>query len=216
MVSYTALVNLGYVLNLLSLTIRDVLWLRAVMLCAQCALGGGALVVANYNVLAWNSVFALVNGYHVVRILRERRPIPIPDELRDIYRSVFANLTPRNFLYFWQTGQVREAADELLVREGTAPQSLLLVLSGHAVVERAGREIGRLGRGCFIAEISFLTREPASADVWAREPLRFIAWEQDKLRQLSRLDPELYQHLQQILSRDLARKVRSTPPAQAA
>ena len=46
-------------------------------------------------------------------------------------------------------------------------ENLLLVLDGISCVEFDGKKIAFLDRGSFIAEISFLTGEPASAYVRA-------------------------------------------------
>lgn len=210
---YTILVNSGYAINLCSLAIRDVLWLRGVMMVAQCILGYAALYIGNFNVFLWNGVFAGVNAYHVVRLLRERKPIAVPEELADIYEEVFPSLSRREFLYFWQMGSEKDVDDQVLVREGTAPETLMLMLSGSAVVSRGERRVGLLRRKSFIAEMSFLTREPASADVATTGPARVIAWEQSKLRALEKLNPSLHSRLQHILGRDLARKVRLLPQA---
>lgn len=204
--------HLGYALNLASLAVRDVLWLRSIMLVSQGLLGFASFWIANYNVFFWNSVFIMVNAYHVVRIARERQPIPLPADIQDIYEEVFAAMTRREFLNFWLTGHVEEVRGPL-VEQGSRPERIMMVLEGSASVRKGGRELGRLGRKRFIAEMSFLTGDPASADVVAEQPVMIIGWEQSKLRSLSRLNPSLLNRLNQILGRDVVRKVKDLPAA---
>ena len=64
------------------------------------------------------------------------------------------------------------------------PKRLLLVLSGNAEVEVNSKPIASLERGSFIAEISFLTGEPASADVHAKGEVIFISWKSERLKNL--------------------------------
>jgi CRP-like cAMP-binding protein len=77
-------------------------------------------------------------------------------------------------------------------------------------VSKQGRPIANLSRGQFVAELSFLSHERASADVVAVGELRYNSWNQDKLRSLEKINPELYQKLQHILSRDVTDKIKTT------
>ncbi len=60
------LLNMGFVAMLLSLTMRDVLWLRAIMMSAQAMIFTGDLFEARFNVAVWNVVFISVNAYRVL------------------------------------------------------------------------------------------------------------------------------------------------------
>ena len=202
------LLNMGFVAMLLSLTMRDVLWLRAIMMSAQAMIFTGDLFEARFNVAVWNVVFISVNAYRVYRILRERQPLEIPAEIEDIYHDLFSNMSRREFLHFWGSGIEREAENTTLIGAGTVPEHLYLVLDGSLSVRRGGGELVRLYRKSFAGEMSFLTGDPASADVVADSPVRYIAWEQEQLRNLVRLDPGFMDRMHQILNRDLVSKVR--------
>ena len=86
---------------------------------------------------------------------------------------------------------------------GGTPNNLLLVLSGNANVEVNGDAIANLNRGAFIAEISFLSGEPASADVRATDELIFISWRSERLKNMQHENPAFWMKLQQALSEDL-------------
>ena len=83
-----------------------------------------------------------------------------------------------------------------------------MVLSGNANVEVNKNPIASLGRGAFIAEISFLSGEPASADVHANGELIFISWKSERLKNLQADNPNFWMKLQHALSEDLIKKVK--------
>ena len=100
--------------------------------------------------------------------------------------------------------QRRKSADLL----GVAG-ALFFLISGRARVEKGGQTIATLSRGSFAAGLSFLSREPASADVLAEGAVEFNSWNQKKLRRLNKIDPELYVKIQGILGRDISNKMRA-------
>ena len=142
------------------------MWLRSTLTGAQVTLFTYHFFYANNNYAAfWTAIFVLVNSYNIIKILLERRPKLIPDEIRDLYEDIFKSLTTSEFLYFWNMGNIKSVKDDYFIHSGEKQDNLLLVLSGSSNVEVNGKAIATLERGSFIAEISFLTGEPASADV---------------------------------------------------
>ena len=81
-------------------------------------------------------------------------------------------------------------------------------MSGDAEVSREGRIIATLHRGEFVGEISFITKEPASADVNVKSKLYYIEWDQNELRKLKVSNSSFSTKLNQILGEDLARKIK--------
>ncbi len=65
-------------------------------------------------------------------------------------------------------------------------------------------------RSILIAEMSFLTGKTASADVYANGTVRYIAWNQKKLKDCERLNPQLPIKIQNVLGKDLADKIHTT------
>ena len=57
-------------------------------------------------------------------------------------------------------------------------------------------------------EISFLTGEPASADVLADGEVIFISWRSERLKNLQKDNPGFWMKLQHALSEDLIKKVK--------
>ena len=58
------------------------------------------------------------------------------------------------------------------------------------------------------AEISFLSGEPASADVHANDELFFVSWNSDRLKNLKDENPSFWMKLQHALTEDLIKKVK--------
>jgi len=203
------LVNLGYLLMLVGLLMRDILWLRLILMMAQLALGAYGLVRGDHYMAAWNFVFVGINLARTIRLLHERRPIHLSRDQEQIYKHLFLSMSRREFLYLWEMGNPGMSDGTQLVREGEPQRDLVLLLNGEVVVRKDGQELARLSRGQFVAEMSFVSGEPASADVIANGRVDFIAWPQDKLRTLQQLNPGLLVKLQHILGRDLTSKVKA-------
>ncbi|MBI89927.1 MAG: hypothetical protein CMG60_07565 [Candidatus Marinimicrobia bacterium] len=203
------ILNIGYALTFIALAIREVLWLRSTLTAAQISLFYYHFFFANNNSAAfWTAIFIIVNGYNIIKIILERRPKIIPHEIRDLYDYIFHNLTTREFLYFWNMGNIKSVTNDYLIRSGENQNNLLLVLSGKVFVEVNQTPIAALERGAFIAEISFLTGEPASADVKAVDELIFISWKSERLKNLEHDNPAFWMKLQHALSEDLIKKVK--------
>ena len=203
------ILNLGYALTFIALAIREVLWLRSTLTGAQVTLFTYHFFYANNNYAAfWTAIFVLVNSYNIIKILLERRPKLIPDEIRDLYEDIFKSLTTSEFLYFWNMGNIKSVKDDYFIHSGEKQDNLLLVLSGNSNVEVNGKAIATLKRGSFIAEISFLTGEPASADVHACGEVIFISWRSERLKNLQNDNPGFWMKLQHALSEDLIKKVK--------
>ncbi len=210
---FVIFVNVGYGIMLLGFVLRDVLKLRTAMIIGQ-------IFVIIYNChrgvlpsAVWNSLYLGINIVWVSRIIQERRPAKIPGEISDLYDSIFAALTPKEFLAFWKAGSVKPWGGAVVINQNEAPQDIFLVLEGAAHVESEGRTLAFLRRGRFFAEMSFLTGRPASATIRGDGQLNAIAWPQQFLRDLKTAKPALFLKIQGILGSELALKLRAANEA---
>ena len=210
------LVHFGYLLQLFALLARDVLWLRGILVAAQSVLAVYAYL-RGPEFLAyvfWNALFVAINLHWVVRLLRERAAVKLPEDLRPTYERYFAALAPPEFLRLWREGERRSATDAQLVREGTRPEALYFLLAGEVAVRSKGRELARLGSGSFVAEMSLLTGERTTADVWALGTVEYLAWPAATLARLRTRNPMLWSKIQSVLGHDLVEKIRRAAAAQ--
>jgi CRP-like cAMP-binding protein len=206
-----ALVNMGYFFMFLALAAKDILFLRSILILGQLSLVSFGYFSGNLYVSFWNVLFFGINSFQIARLLRERRKIELPAELADLYELVFTSMSTREFLMFWNMGRTERREGDQMIREGEHQRELVLVLSGVFNVVKRSDVIAKLTRGSFIAEMSFLTGDPASADVYANGPVEYIVWNQEKLRNLNQINPQLFIKIQNVLAKDLADKIKSTP-----
>lgn len=200
-------VHLGHILMLVALSVHEIFWLRSILLGGQASLATFAILTGNRAAAFWHLLFFTINGIQVCRILRARRAVMIPADLQDLYAQVEALMSPKDFLDFWRMGSIHDIADNTIVRKGERQTNLLLILSGQVNVIRDGHLVARMERGSFVAEMSFLTGEPATADVNAQESVTYIAWGQESLRQLQQTNPQLLLKIQGVLGKDLITKI---------
>lgn len=202
------LINSGYLLTLIALSIKEVLWLRVVLTCSHCMIFvNNFFISGNYTTAKWNMVFIAINIIQIIKIYNDRKPRLIPDQFKDLYNEIFGDFTSKEFLYFIQMGDVHKVSDKKIIDFGSKQEDLLLILNGSASVKREEQMLATLNRGQFIAEISFLTSQPASADVYAEETLEYISWNQNKIKAIKESNNPFWVKLNSVLTNDLTTKI---------
>ena len=200
--------HLGYIFTFLALSVKDVLWLRIILATAQITLGIYSSLEQRFDVLFWNGVFTSVNLYHINRIINERKPVVIPNSIKDIYENIFYNLTTKEFMKYWELGKISKGTDENIINEGEKQSNLFMILDGEGLVTIKSKQIASLKRGDFIAEISFLTEQPATADVFLSKDVKYIKWNQDLIRDFQSSNLGFWSKIHHVLSRDLIKKIK--------
>jgi len=200
--------NISYLIILFALLLKDILWLRLVYIVAEILMILYGIYAIAYYISIWNTLFLLINIIQVIRLIIERKPITLPHELEDIYKKVFSKMTTKEFLFFWNIGKLHTESHTLLCEDGKVQETLSLILTGKVIVKKRHVKITELHRGSFISEMSFLTGEPASADVIAEEEIEYISWSQEKLRHLSLVNSDVLLKVQVILGKDLTNKLK--------
>ena len=152
-------------------------------------------------------MFVLVNIIQIIIIYRDRQQLEIPEEVQDIYESIFHTNTNRQFLYFWDQGKIGFVENKTIIKTGDIQKDLMLVLNGTAKVMRDKDVIAKLNRGQFIAEISYITGKPASADVEVGERLTYMTWDSEALDNLRKTKPAIMEKLDRILTLAMAEKL---------
>ena len=168
------IVNLAYFLTLIALTVREIFWLRIILTLAQFGHLTHAYINIDYSKGIWTLIFVIINIIQIILIYLDRRKLAIPDEIQDLYNNIFHTKSNREFLHFWDQGNVCQLEKETLVKAGDTQADLMLILNGKADVIRDGKNIATLKRGLFMAEISYITGKPASADVFLKKDSHFM------------------------------------------
>lgn len=203
-------VNFGYAFMLVGITIKDILWLRIVLIFGHGFIWLYAFTTGNNPVVFWNTLFIIINGFRIINLWRERRPYQIPEHLADLYDTIFHAMSRKEFLDFWSLSRPAEYSGETIIKDGEPIGSLSLVFAGKVLVKKGNRILAQLERGKFLGEMGYLTGDAASADVVADGIVVLHSWSFHTLTKLKRDKPELLIKLQNIIGMDLSRKIRKS------
>ena len=199
--------HLAYGLMLCAFVTRDLLHLRTVLIVAQSL----AILYAWLNgvpiIAAWNVVFVAVNAWMAFQLLRDRRAVRVPDDVRATYERHFAPLTPQEFLRFWNAGERDTGEHGWLTKAGERPAWLYFLTDGRVRVSRDADTIAELGAGYFVGEMSLLTGRPANADVAPIGRVEARRWSTAALGDTRLRDPRLWTKIQSVIGLDLVEKI---------
>jgi CRP-like cAMP-binding protein len=204
------LVHFSNILLVVSYSVRNVLWLRWFAVAA--ALTNMPYFLMQPHILwppvLWAGVFTTINLYQIWRIYMERRPVTLSPDERILYDMGFHSLTPRDFVALVMVGAWRDAAaGDKMMSEGEVLSSVALAIRGTVRIHGQGRELGLLEPGHLVGVAAALVGKPSPFNATFTEPGRYIAWPIAKVQRFTEGRPELRSTLQQLVNRDLARKV---------
>jgi len=207
------IINIGYGCAFIALAIKEVLWLRIILTVSFILRFFSSYTFSeNFNVASWNFLFIAVNIFMIIRILDERRSRFIPHEIKDIKNTIFKNLTSKEFLYLWSLGKINSSEKGIILDEGIKQNKLMFILSGKALVKSNGKLLALLERGQFVAEMSLLTNEPTSAQVYVDdendEKVMYIEWSNSTLKRIENTNNPFWKKLHYILSSDITKKLQ--------
>ena len=204
------LLNIGFLLNLIALGFREILWIRILL-----TLGyflrfiTQSIVEQNMNSSFWMIVFVIINLYQIIRIFNERRKRYIEPKIFDIYETVFNSLSTFEFLTFWKSGIIKNVeGGNTIIQKDEKLKSILLLINGKVNVKSNGHTIAYLPRGSFIGEISYITKESATADVIADGDATYIEWTNKELKLIQLNNKIFWTKIQNILLKDLIIKLK--------
>ena len=200
---YTA----GAFTGLVSFLIRDILWLRCVYTLASFTFIISGFLFGSMTIVVWNSAIACLNIVQVVLLIIERRPILLPEKLKDIYLSMFRVMTTREFLKVYKRATQLTSHKKLLIKQGELLNNLLFVMDGTVAIIKGGHEIAQLSRGAFLGEMNFLTEKPATASVKPINEVSYLVWSKKDLHRLRIERPNLFIKFQNVIGMDLVNKL---------
>jgi len=203
------LLNMYYIGTAIGYIIKEILWLRVVIIFAGLCMITRGIIIDNYIIVFWISLFVVINIIQVIRILLEKRPVPISEDIRDLYENLFDKMSTREFILFWKMGDKRTLGpNKYLCHDNVPIDEIVLVIDGYVEVVKNDKHIATLGRGYFIAEMQYLLGVNPSADVMTRSEVKLVAWNHKKLQRLKETYPIIYNKFQLILSKDLTNKLQ--------
>lgn len=204
------LIHSANVIYIFSYIVRDILWLRLLIVAAIC------FVIPFYYFqpvplmapVYWNLVFVGINLVQIAILLVERRPVKLSDIEQRLYDQVFRRLTRREMFKLFKLAQWNNAsAGETLVEQDVHLDSLMVINKGVAAVHVQGDEVAKLDEGHFVGEMSYITGSKTSATVIASSDLEYVIWPTSTLEPFLRKHPDLRIALNAIIGVDLAGKL---------
>ena len=199
--------HLAFGLIAFSFIVKDILYLRFVSILAS-------LFSVFYNwvipvepmwiPIGWNFVFVALNLYHIAVIVYEKRPVQMSPKHRELYETMFKDLTPVEFLKITKLADWEHyKSGEVIIQERHAVETLNLIYNGTVNVKVGGKKVAELKDGQFVGEMSFLTEKPATATCIVKHDAELLVWRQREFKELLKRNPSLYYSIQSLLSTQL-------------
>ena len=138
------------------------------------------------------------------------RPVKMTSDERALYKLAFGDLSPRSFVEFAALGEWRDApSGERLFSTGDEVTEIPIILSGSIAASVEGERAGTIGPGQLVGAAVMLTRDRAWLDAVVEEPCRYLAIPIATATLALEKKPETRAAINNIVSRDLAEKVRT-------
>ena len=203
-------IHAANILLLVAYSVRDILWLRLFAV-------GASVVSIPYFLLqpatlwapfGWTVVFAGINRLQSWRLFMERRPVKLTAEEEEVRRLLFKDLPPRKVLQVLSIGSwVTAERGERLIRNGTVPDAVTLIVRGKVRVAKDEQVIGVLESGQLVGSALILSGVQADVEAVVESPVRGMRWQVGTLQRYLDANPDTRAAMQRHLARDLAKKV---------
>ena len=203
-------IHAANILLLVAYSVRDILWLRLFAV-------GASVVSIPYFLLqpatlwapfGWTVVFAGINLLQSWRLFMERRPVKLTAEEEEVRRLLFKDLPPRKVLQVLSIGSwVTAERGERLIRNGTVPDAVTLIVRGKVRVAKDEQVIGVLESGQLVGSALILSGVQADVEAVVESPVRGMRWQVGTLERYLDANPDTRAAMQRHLARDLAKKV---------
>jgi hypothetical protein len=205
--------NFCYLILAISYLVVNIFWLRLLAIVAL-GLEGVYFYFASEPPLwvgiGWAFVFVAINVVQLLRLTHERYRIRHSEQERMLRKGLFRDLNTVGFNRLLGIGRWRDVDDgTVLTRENQPVEEIVLIAEGGAEVEVGGRLVATLQSGSFCGEMSFLTKENASATVVTTGSCRVFAVNKEKLTTLLEKDNDIKTAIHGVIGRDLAYKLKA-------
>lgn len=203
--------NLVYILDCLSFSMRNILYLRLLAILSA-AVGVSYYyfqIIPLWINISWNSMYICINSVQVFLLYREKRPIFFHSEWDNwLYRDIFKILSPGEYRKLRNlVTKIHLKPDEIFIHEGEQVDSLSIVYSGILEVLVNNVSLALCKQGDFLGEMSFLSGKPASATIRAVSDSICIIVKKTELQKLLNRYPHINDKLNIIFGTNLASKL---------
>ncbi len=174
--------HIAYVFLIVSMMMRSMHWLRVFAVAAGSISAIYYFTLADYVSMFWESLFSFVNIIQLALLAIENRRGKFTEDEKLFFESVLRNVERAHARKLIHAGKWSDVeTGSILITEDTWPKRLKFLVSGHAKITLAGKQIAFVGPGDFLGEMSYLTGKAASATATALTPVRFLSFERNQL-----------------------------------
>ncbi|PCI04065.1 MAG: hypothetical protein COB78_06920 [Hyphomicrobiales bacterium] len=203
--------HVAYVLLIASMLMRSMRWLRIFAISAGTVSAIYYWTQADYVSVFWETIFTLVNIFQLFYIAIENSRGRFSKDEKYFIETCLPGVERAQARRFVKLGAWTQVSDgAILITEDTCPQRLKFVVDGTAIVMRKSKHLGKVGRGDFLGEMSYLTGKNASASVTAESTMRYLAFDRDVLKLHLDRNPEVRFALESSFNRNLVGKLAKT------
>lgn len=213
------LTHLPYALLVLSMLMNSMGWLRAI------AIAAGLIRIVNRAffevdpiIVFWEVIFVAVNVGQLLIMWYYARRHRFAEHEQPFAASMPRGVERRTIRRLLRLARLRNAEPgDRLTTEGALVSELIFIADGIVQIERGGAIVAVCGKGDFLGEMSFVTGAPATATAVVVKPLRYLAFDQTRLRAALEADSELKQAMDASFNRNLIGKLtKANTPATSA
>jgi CRP-like cAMP-binding protein len=205
----TVLRHLSFLLLVVAMTLPTVAWLRIFALASGVvAIVSATLVFHDPVGLVWSvALVAVLSARIILQSLHAAEEALAPEE-RLFQQRVVPSLTGAQTRRLMRAGQWREvAAGTVLTRQGEIVRELCFVARGLVDIMVDGRKVGEVVSGTLIGELGLSTGEAAKATAVCASPVRYLAFETDRLFGLLDRNADLQDAIDLAIHRSLRDKL---------
>lgn len=203
------LTHVPYALLVLSMLMNDMGWLRAI------AIAAGVIRIINRAwfevdsiIVFWEVIFVAVNIGQLLILWYYARRHRFEEHETHFADSMPQSVDRRSIRRLLKLAHMRHAQPgDTLTTEGAPVSDLMFIADGVVQIERGGVIVAVCGPGDFLGEMSFVAGGPATATAVVARPLRYLAFDQTRLRSALEADSELKQAMDASFNRNLVGKL---------
>ena len=188
--------------------LKNILWLRVLLVLASFIYIISGVNLGITSIIGWNAAFLVINTFHIILLVLDKVTINLPDNTVSIYRQHFSTLSTREFKKLIVTNHVISVENKEIIKESEVTDKIYIILKGYVDIISANNAIASLGEGDMIGEMSFMTKEPASAQAIANGKVLCAFWTHDDMDKLKLKNINLYNKFIAIIGCDLVRKLK--------
>jgi hypothetical protein len=185
----------------------NILWLRILLVGASVVYIVAGISLGITSMIGWNLAYLAINVFHIMFLMLDKITINLPPETVEIYRRHFSTLSTREFKKLITVNNFKVFQGSEIVPENTVPDKLYIILTGQVAVNKSDLSITLLCVGDLIGEMSYMSKEPASASAIAVGEVQCAYWTHEDLDRLKLKNLDIYNQFISIVGRNLVRKL---------